>query len=260
MRRTGFNLIAVVIAGGWLAGASATADQASNDKRPGTQPAKTSRGESGHSAHPDPGGVHAAAAHADHAGSPATRPTSGDSRLVPSTQPVGLHAFKMKDIDGKTCDLAGYKGKVVLVVNVASKCGFTKQYAGLQKLYEDYKDKGLVVLGVPSNDFGQQEPGTESEIKEFCTSRYHVTFPMLAKVSVKNGPQQTALYKYLSEKARNGVLDAKVAWNFNKFLVGKDGKVIRHYESKVAPEDEKLRADIEKALKSSAGLPQPGIH
>lgn len=178
-------------------------------------------------------------------GTHSERSRTGDDQM-----PTGIHAFKMTDLDGQTRDLSEYKGKVVLVVNVASKCGFTKQYTGLEKLYEDYQGKGLVVLGVPSNDFGGQEPGTEAEIKEFCTSKYSVTFPMLAKVSVKNGPEQTALYQYLSSKDRNGVLDAKVAWNFNKFLVGKDGKVIKHYESKIAPEDDGLKADIEQALKS----------
>ncbi|GMU23948.1 MAG: glutathione peroxidase [Phycisphaerae bacterium] len=167
----------------------------------------------------------------------------------PASQPAGIHAFVMKDIEGRDLSLSEFRGKVVLMVNVASKCGFTPQYDGMEKLYRDYKDKGLVVLGVPSNDFGAQEPGTEAEIKEFCSSKYDVTFPMLAKVPVKNGPQQCELYQYLSDKSRNGVLDAKVAWNFNKFLVGKDGRVIRHYESKVAPHDPKLIADIDAALK-----------
>lgn len=175
---------------------------------------------------------------------------SGDTSMGSSstTQPSGVHGIRMKDIDGQERSLAQYNGKPVLIVNVASQCGFTKQYAGLQKLYDTYKDKGLVVIGVPSNDFGGQEPGTEAEIKEFCTSKYAVTFPLMAKVPVKKGPEQAELYQYLTSKERNGVLDATVAWNFNKFLVGKDGRVIQYYESKVAPDDPKLIADIEKAL------------
>jgi glutathione peroxidase len=165
-----------------------------------------------------------------------------------STQPSGIHGFTMKDIDGRERTLSEFKGKVVLIVNVASKCGYTPQYAGLQKLHDEYKDKGMVVLGVPSNDFGAQEPGAEPQIKEFCTRNYGVTFPMLAKVPVKYGPEQTPLYQYLTQKGRNSVLDAKVAWNSNKFLVGKDGQVLRHYGSKVKPEDAELRRDIDKAL------------
>lgn len=154
----------------------------------------------------------------------------------------------MKNIDGQDQNLSEYRGKVVLVVNVASKCGFTPQYAGLEKLYTEFQPKGLVILGVPSNDFRQQEPGTEAEIKQFCSANYGVTFPLMAKVSVKNGPEQTPLYQYLTQKSRNGVMDAEVSWNFNKFLVGKDGRVIKHYESKVKPDDAGLKADIEAAL------------
>lgn len=189
---------------------------------------------------------------------PATRPAAekaiGWDGIVPATQPAvatrpaGIHAFSMKDIDGRQRDLSVLRGKVVLIVNVASKCGYTPQYKGLQKLYEEYKDEGLVIVGVPSNDFRGQEPGTEAQIKEFCTRSYGVTFPLLAKVPVKNGLEQTPLYHYLTQKSRNGVLDAKVSWNFNKFLIGRDGRPIRHYESKVRPEDPELRADIEKAI------------
>ncbi len=159
-----------------------------------------------------------------------------------------VHEFVMKDIDGQDKPLKEYRGKVVLMVNVASKCGYTPQYTGLQELYTKFKDKGLVVLGVPSNDFGKQEPGSEKEIKEFCSTKFHVTFPMLAKVSVKNGPEQCSLYQYLTSKAKNGVLDATVGWNFNKFLIGKDGKPIKYYDSKVKPESEQLAKDIEGAL------------
>ena len=119
---------------------------------------------------------------------------------------------------------------------------------GLQALHRHYADKGLVVLGVPSNDFGRQEPGTEAQIKQFCTTTYGVSFPMTSKMPVKNGPGQCALYQYLTDKGNNGVLDAEIAWNFNKVLVGKDGVPIRHYDSRVKPEDAGLRKDIEKAL------------
>jgi glutathione peroxidase len=169
-------------------------------------------------------------------------------KQAPATQPANIHQFTVKDIDGRSKSLADYDGKVVLVVNVASKCGFTPQYEGLQKLHEKYKDRGLVLLGVPSNDFGGQEPGTEEQIKAFCKTKYAVTFPMLAKVSVKNGPDQCDLYNYLTHKSRNGVLDAQIAWNFNKILVGKDGKPIRHFASKVKPDDPTLIGAIEATL------------
>ena len=175
----------------------------------------------------------------------------GEKTVASAAQakPTGVHAFTMKSLDGGQANLADYQGNVLLVVNVASKCGYTPQYTGLQKLYADHKDAGLVVLGVPSNDFGKQEPGTEAEIKTFCSTKYQVTFPMLAKVSVKNGEQQCDLYRYLSDQSQNDVLDAEVSWNFNKFLVGKDGRPIKHYPSKIKPDDAALLADIQTALK-----------
>lgn len=172
---------------------------------------------------------------------PATRPASQPA-------PAGVHAFTVKDIDGVPKSLAEYRGKVLLIVNVASRCGYTPQYAGLEALYREYKDNGLVVLGVPSNDFGRQEPGSNAEIKAFCSTKYRTTFAMLAKVSVSRGPEQAPLYRYLTSKKENGVLDATVAWNFNKFLVDKDGRLIGHYASKVAPDDKGLRQAIEAAL------------
>ncbi|MBL8223464.1 MAG: glutathione peroxidase, partial [Bryobacterales bacterium] len=129
-----------------------------------------------------------------------------------------VHEFSMKTIDGKQASLADYKGKVVLFVNVASQCGYTPQYAGLQSLYEKYQGKGLVVVGVPANDFGSQEPGSDAEIKTFCSRNYNVTFPMLSKVVVK-GSGKVPLYEYLTQTG------GEVKWNFTKFLVGKDGKV-----------------------------------
>ena len=151
---------------------------------------------------------------------------------------------EMKSIDGKPVDLAGYKGKVVLVVNVASRCGYTKQYAGLQKLYDSHKDKGFVILGFPANDFNAQEPGSDAEIAQFCTKNYGVTFPMFSKITVK-GAGKSPLYTALTEAADP---KGEVAWNFEKFLVGKDGAVIGRFKSGVAPDDAKLVQAIEAAL------------
>lgn len=160
-----------------------------------------------------------------------------------STQPATPLDFVVKDIDGKDYDLSQLKGKVVMIVNVASKCGFTGQYTGLEKLYESYKDRGLVLVAFPANNFKSQEPGTDAQIKEFCTSKFNVTFPIMSKISVK-GADQHPLYKMLtSEKG-------EVSWNFNKFLIGKDGKIIEHFESKVKPDDAKLTGAIDKALAS----------
>jgi len=138
--------------------------------------------------------------------------------------------------------LSAYKGKVVLVVNTASQCGYTPQYTGLESTYKKYKDQGLVVLGVPANNFGGQEPGTNEEIKTFCTRNYQVTFPMAGKVSVK-GADQAPLFRFLSETAG----DPK--WNFTKYLVGKDGKVIKRFDSKVEPASAELTGAIETALR-----------
>ncbi|MFN5398039.1 MAG: glutathione peroxidase [Pseudanabaena sp.] len=153
-----------------------------------------------------------------------------------------LYDFKLTNIDGQPVDLAQYKGKVALVVNVASKCGYTKQYKGLESLYREYKDKGFEILGFPSNDFGAQEPGTEAEIKSFCSLTYDVTFDMFSKVKV-SGSDMTDAYKYLTETT-----GSQVKWNFNKFLVDKEGKVVKYYPSSVSPEDAELRKDIEALL------------
>ena len=150
--------------------------------------------------------------------------------------------FSMNSIDGKPAPLAAFKGKVALMVNVASQCGYTPQYTGLEALYEKYKDKGLVVVGFPANNFGAQEPGSNEEIKTFCTRKYNVTFPMYSKISVK-GDDKAPLYQYLT--AQQG---GDVKWNFTKFLVDKNGNVIARFESKVAPESPELLAAIEKAL------------
>jgi glutathione peroxidase len=152
-----------------------------------------------------------------------------------------VHEFSMKSIDGKPVALSSYKGKVLLLVNVASKCGYTPQYAGLQALHDRYKDKGLVVIGVPANNFGGQEPGTDDEIKTFCTRNYNVTFPMMSKVSVKGG-DMNPLYGYLQQTA------GEVKWNFTKFLVDKDGKIVKKFDSSVKPDAAELTSAIDQAL------------
>jgi glutathione peroxidase len=156
-----------------------------------------------------------------------------------TTQPASALDHTVTDIDGNEVDLARYKGKTVLIVNVASKCGFTKQYAGLEKLYQEHKDAGLVVLGFPANNFNGQEPGSDEEIKSFCSDTYGVTFPMMSKISVK-GTDKAPLYRYLTESSTAGEFAGEITWNFNKFLIGKDGKIIARFASNVAPEDPKL--------------------
>jgi glutathione peroxidase len=158
-----------------------------------------------------------------------------------------VHEFTLNSIDGKPAPLSQYKGKVMLLVNVASKCGYTPQYAGLESLYQKYKDRGLVVIGVPANNFGSQEPGTNEEIKSFCTRTYNVTFPMMSKVSVK-GEDETPLYQFLTDPAANPSTGGDVKWNFTKFLIGKDGKILSRFESKVAPDSTELTAAVEQAL------------
>ena len=161
---------------------------------------------------------------------------------APASQPAASPLeYKVKDIDGNDYDLSQLKGKVVMFVNVASKCGYTPQYTGLEKLYESKKDQGFVIVGFPANNFKGQEPGTNEEIKAFCTGKYNVTFPMMGKISVK-GDDIHPLYKQLTDAK------GQVTWNFNKFLIGKDGKLIEHFDSKVKPDDAKLTDAIDKAL------------
>ncbi len=156
--------------------------------------------------------------------------------------PMSLYDITLNTLEGKPQTLAAYKGKVVLAVNVASECGFTPQYAGLQKLYTEKKGQGLVVLGFPCNQFGGQEPGSANQIESFCQKNYGVTFPLFEKLEVK-GPGQAPLYRFLTAK------HGEPAWNFHKYLVGKDGQVIQAFGSKVAPDSADLKAAIEAALK-----------
>jgi glutathione peroxidase len=153
-----------------------------------------------------------------------------------------IYDFTLNTIDGAPAPLSAYQGKVVLLVNVASKCGYTPQYAGLEKLYEKYKDKGFVIIGVPANNFGGQEPGTNEEIKTFCSRNYNVTFPMMSKVSVK-GADKTPLYGYLTEKT-----GGDIKWNFTKFLIDKKGNIVSRFESAVTPEAAEMTKAIEQAL------------
>ena len=157
--------------------------------------------------------------------------------------------YTLKDIKGSPVELSKYKGKVVLFVNVASKCGNTPQYKGLEAMYEKYKDKGLVVIGVPANEFGGQEPGSNEEIEKFCTSKYNVTFPMMGKVVVK-GEGIDPLYAHLTAQDTKPVGKGAVSWNFEKFLVGKDGKVAARFSPKTNPNNDELVAAVEAALKA----------
>jgi len=156
-----------------------------------------------------------------------------------------LQTIPVKDINGKETSLKAYDGKVLLVVNVASKCGYTPQYKALEKVYEKYRDQGLVVLGFPCNDFGSQEPGTNEEIKQFCSANYNVTFPLFDKIHVK-GPEQHPLYTALSGK--DSPYPGDVKWNFGKFLVGRDGKILKRFDSATKPESPELTQAIESAL------------
>lgn len=149
-----------------------------------------------------------------------------------------IYQFKVDGLNGKPIEFSSFKGKYILIVNTASKCGFTPQYEGLETLYQTHKDK-LVIVGFPANNFGSQEPGTNNEIKEFCKKNYGVTFPMAQKISVK-GDDQHPLYKWLCNKTENGVSDNEVKWNFTKFLIDKEGNLIKKFDSNVKPNDEAI--------------------
>ncbi len=151
--------------------------------------------------------------------------------------------FTVKSIEGKEINLNSYKGKTVLIVNVASKCGLTPQYEGLESIYKKFNSKGFEILGFPSNDFMGQEPGTEEEIQNFCSTKYNVTFPLFSKVKVK-GDEKSELYKYLTSKETNSGFEGEIEWNFQKFLVDKNGKVVKRYSPKSTP------SEIEKEIES----------
>src|ERR1022692_3663949 len=159
----------------------------------------------------------------------------------------GIYTFTLNSIDGQPAPLANYKGKVVLVVNVASQCGYTPQYSALEATYQKYKDQGFVILGFPANNFGAQEPGTNEEIKTFCTRKFNVTFPMYAKISVK-GADQSPLYAYLTKDNGPGIA-GDIKWNFTKFLVDRNGNVVQRFESAVTPDSEEVVSAIEKQVK-----------
>ncbi len=164
-----------------------------------------------------------------------------------AADPAKALSFKVKSLAGEPVDMSKYDGKVVLIVNVASKCGLTGQYTGLQEIYDKYKDKGLVVLGFPCNQFGKQEPGSAKEISEFCTSKYKVTFDMFEKIDV-NGGSANDLYKYLTSLDAKPVGKGDISWNFEKFLLDRKGNVVARFSPRTTPTDKELIAAIEKAL------------
>jgi glutathione peroxidase-family protein len=174
------------------------------------------------------------------------------SKKVPPVIPANstVYSFTVNDIDGHVVPLNRYKGKVVLIVNVASKCGFTPQYEGLEKIYLTYKDQGFEILGFPANNFLFQEPGTNAEIKQFCSTKYNVTFPMFAKISVK-GSDIAPLYQYLTDKKTNPQFSGNITWNFNKFLVGPGGKILNRFDSRQKPDNPEVIRAIEAALKEN---------
>ncbi len=160
----------------------------------------------------------------------------------PKDSVTSIHSFSVKALDGSNINFADFKGKKILIVNTASECGYTPQYKDLELLYEKYKGK-LVIVGFPANNFGGQEPGTNTEIKTFCTKNYGVTFPMAEKVSVK-GDDMAAIYQWLTTKAKNGVLDASIKWNFNKFLLNEKGEVMAKFDSGTKPMDEEITGKL----------------
>jgi len=172
---------------------------------------------------------------------------SGSFSSMPATSESSIYDFTVNTIDGKPQSLAEYKGKVVMIVNVASKCGFTPQYKELEALYQKYKDQGFVILGFPANNFMSQEPGSDEDIKTFCSRTYDVRFPMFSKVSVK-GDDMAPLYRYLTDKKTNPEHGGFVGWNFAKFLVGRDGKILDRFMPTTKPESKGVVDAIEKAL------------
>ena len=169
-----------------------------------------------------------------------------DAKKASDSVPAALN-FTMKSLDGQDVNLAKYQGKVILMVNTASKCGYTPQYKDLEALYKKYQDKGLVILGFPANDFGHQEPGTNEQIATFCHDNYDVTFDMFSKISVK-GAEKAPLYQYLTEEKTDPKFPGEVKWNFEKFLIGKDGTIVARYRSKVTPMSDEVVKAVEAEL------------
>ena len=171
----------------------------------------------------------------------------------PSKEPASPSAldFKVQDINGKEVDLSQYKGNVVLIINVASKCGNTPQYKGMEAMYKKYAEQGFVILGFPANNYGHQEPGTDAEIKTFCTSKFDVTFPMMSKISTM-GDDKAPIFKFLTEKPTAGDFAGEVEWNFTKFLVDRNGSLIARFGNKIKPEDPQVTDEVEKALAAPA--------
>lgn len=155
-----------------------------------------------------------------------------------------IHQFSVADLSGHEFDFSDLKGKKIMVVNTASKCGFTPQYESMEKLYQEYKDKDFIIVGFPANNFGAQEPGSDEEIASFCEKNYGVSFPMMSKISVKDDNMH-ALYQFLTQKEKNGVLDSEVKWNFQKYLLDENGELVTTYESKVLPDDSRITSWIE---------------
>ncbi|MEO6721745.1 MAG: glutathione peroxidase [Ferruginibacter sp.] len=172
-----------------------------------------------------------------------SNPAVEKNEVTPAKQIAqSIYDFKVESLDGGTIDFSSFKGKKILIVNTASECGYTKQYEGLEALYKKYQDK-LVIVGFPANNFGGQEPGSNAQIKEFCKKNYGVTFPMAAKISVK-GDDTAPIYKWLCSKSENGVLDAEIKWNFNKFLLDEKGNLITKFDSKVTPMSDELTSKL----------------
>jgi glutathione peroxidase len=175
------------------------------------------------------------------------KPKSEQKKPADSKSTPAVLTFTMNSLDGKPVELSKYQGKVVLIVNTASKCGYTPQYKSLQALHEKYKDKGLAILGFPANEFGQQEPGTNEEIATFCEKNYGVTFDMFSKVVVK-GDQQCPLYKYLTSAETNPKHAGEIKWNFEKFLINRKGEIVNRFGSKIAPDSDEMIKAIEAEL------------
>jgi glutathione peroxidase len=169
------------------------------------------------------------------------------SALLAFAAEKSVYDYTLNSIDGQPTSLSTFKGKVLMVVNVASRCGYTPQYSALESVYEKYKDKGLVIVGVPANNFGAQEPGTNDEIKTFCTRKYNVQFPMMSKVSVK-GSDTTPLYQYLTDTKLNPKTGGEIKWNFTKFLVDRQGNLVARFEPEVTPDSPQVISAIEGAL------------